>query len=508
MSPTDNNGSDLRSRLRRTQSVTRAEEITDQEQKQRKSQPDKPIHKPRDSLFSWSSNFNDFTGLVNWAFLLLTIGGIRLLLENFIKYGFRVDPTQWLIVLTGKNEGDGSSYPSIILAMYATVPIVLCLVIEKGLSVDIIAESTGKVAHVVNLIGVVLIPIVVINLRGNFFSLMGSTAICFLYCIVFTKLLSYVQVNLWCRNLQKHQKVSISGKRRESFSIADWERKQHHRNSITDQDGNPIANGGSKDHEPPKLIEYPDNLNLRDLFYFLLAPTLCYELNFPKTTRIRKRFLIKRILELVVGVNIAMALFQQWMVPSVKNSLIPFSNMEFTKATERLLKLAIPNHLIWLCMFYLMFHSLLNLIGEIMHFADRNFYNDWWNANNVDIFWRTWNMPVHRWCVRHIYIPLVDMGYGKFGAATVVFFVSAFFHEYLVSVPLKTFKIWAFLGMMSQIPLSFLSKFLEKNVGERYGNIMVWASLILGQPLCIMVYYHDFVIQNYNNVISEPEYIE
>jgi len=164
----------------------------------------------------------------------------------------------------------------------------------------------------------------------------------------------------------------------------------------------------------------------------------------------------------------------------------------------------IPNHFIWLCMFYLMFHSLLNLIGEILHFADRNFYNDWWNANNVDTFWRTWNMPVHRWCVRHIYIPLVDIGYSKSTASIVVFFISAFFHEYLVSVPLKTFKVWAFLGMMSQIPLSFLSTFLEKNVGERWGNIMVWASLILGQPLCIMVYYHDFVIQNYNNAVSNP----
>jgi hypothetical protein len=42
-------------------------------------------HKPRDSLFSWSSGFDNFTGLVNWGFLLLTMGGIRLLLENFIK---------------------------------------------------------------------------------------------------------------------------------------------------------------------------------------------------------------------------------------------------------------------------------------------------------------------------------------------------------------------------------------------------------------------------------------
>lgn len=68
-----------------------------------------------------------------------------------------------------------------------------------------------------------------------------------------------------------------------------------------------------------------------------------------------------------------------------------------------------------------------------MHFADRNFYCDWWNANNIDTFWRSWNMPVHRWCVRHIYIPVVDMGYSRSAASLIVFFISAFFHEYLVT---------------------------------------------------------------------------
>lgn len=74
------------------------------------------IHKPRDSLFSWTSNFNDFSGLVNWGFLLLTMGGFRLLLENFIKYGFLVNPMEWYYVLTGKHEGD-ASYPSVVLAL-------------------------------------------------------------------------------------------------------------------------------------------------------------------------------------------------------------------------------------------------------------------------------------------------------------------------------------------------------------------------------------------------------
>lgn len=43
------------------------------------------------------------------------------------------------------------------------------------------------------------------------------------------------------------------------------------------------------------------------------------------------------------------------------------------------------------------------------------------------------------------------MGYSRNTASVLVFFISAFFHEYLVSVPLKTFKIWAFMGMMGQV---------------------------------------------------------
>lgn len=41
------------------------------------------------------------------------------------------------------------------------------------------------------------------------------------------------------------------------------------------------------------LVQYPDNLTLPDLYYFLAAPTLCYELNFPRSQRIRKRSVVQ-----------------------------------------------------------------------------------------------------------------------------------------------------------------------------------------------------------------------
>lgn len=469
-------------RYRRAQSVTRAEEITEKEKKARKSQVDRPCHKPRDSLF-WSNEFTDFTGLVNWGFLMLSIGGVRLGLENFLKYGFRVNPIEWIILLTGYNEGQNNQYPSLILLMFSIVPIIICLLLEKAIAVSMVMEKIGMILQITNIIFVISLPVAVLHYKGEDFSFVGITSICMLYLVIFLKLWSYVQTNGWCRHAMKTQfkKTSL---RRQSLSAPNW-------NELINADNDQTM---EEDESGPSYVKYPENLNVKDLFYFLFSPTLCYELNFPRTTRIRKRFLIKSLLEVIFGINLMMALFQQWMIPSITNSLIPFSQMDFVRIAERLLKLSIPNHLLWLCFFYLMFHSFLNLMGELLHFADRNFYCDWWNANNIEVFWRTWNMPVHRWAVRHVYIPMTKQGYSKIAASTVVFFISAFFHEYLVSVPLQMFRIWAFLGMMSQIPLSLVSRIVEKKLGPRWGNIIVWSSLVLGQPLAIMMYYHDYAI--------------
>ncbi|XP_037882583.1 diacylglycerol O-acyltransferase 1 [Glossina fuscipes] len=487
-----NNSAEKKSRYRRTQSVTRAEEITTKEEKQRQKQPDKPCHRPRDSLFSWSSGFSNFTGLVNWGFLLLTIGGFRLCLENLLKYGIRINPIEWYFFLSGKNQAEG--HASLFLILYSIVHISICLMIEKGLALEIITERLGMFMQITNIVVVVILPVIITYLKGHLFTLIGATTVCFVYSMIFLKLWSYVQVNMWCRQAYFMRQYNPR-ERRPSITLAQLKNGQ-----LNEPDDN--------DEDVPVLVQYPDNLCYRDMFYFLFAPTLCYELNFPRTTRVRKRFLLKRLLEVIIGVNVLMALFQQWIIPSVRNSLIPFSNMEIGLATERLLKLALPNHLVWLCFFYLTFHSLLNAVGELLHFADRNFYGDWWNARNIDVFWRNWNMPVHRWCVRHIYIPVVRMGYSNSQGSCIVFFVSAFFHEYFVSIPLQTYKIWAFLGMMGQIPLSTLSKSIERSLGPRMGNIVVWASIILGQPLSIMMYYHDYVVTHFKEALNSTTYNE
>ncbi|CAG2111530.1 unnamed protein product [Medioppia subpectinata] len=402
-----NNNDENTVKLRRTNSVTRLSEIKDSERKARKQQADQPVHEPKDSLFSSSSGYTNYRGLLNLCIILLVLSNARVALENIIKYGILVDPLQWIKLFIGKPN----AWPSCQLILSANIFILISFFIERLFAANIWREVVGGTAVVVNVIAILALPPIVINSVPC--NPIGASIACGLYSIVSLKLVSYHMVNYWCRK-RSAKKLSNAGShtRRRSFTSKDLQKT--------------VQNGSAISDSRHILVEYPNNLNVVDLYYFMFAPTLCYELNFPRSERIRKRFLIKRILEILFLLQLDLGLIQQWMVPTIHNSLKPLQEMHFSKMLERLLKLAVPNHLIWLIFFYWFFHSCLNTIAEILRFSDREFYKDWWNSESVNYFWKNWNMPVHKWCVRHLYKPLINRGVNKFHASVMVFMLSAF----------------------------------------------------------------------------------
>uniref|UniRef100_A0A0K8RFT3 diacylglycerol O-acyltransferase n=1 Tax=Ixodes ricinus TaxID=34613 RepID=A0A0K8RFT3_IXORI len=51
------------------------------------------------------------------------------------------------------------------------------------------------------------------------------------------------------------------------------------------------------------------------------------------------------------------------------------------------------------------------------------------------------------------------------------------------------FRVWAFFGMLAQVPFA---SFIDNCLRNRYrnlGNMAVWMSLMIGQPLAILMYY-------------------
>ncbi|XP_036904835.1 diacylglycerol O-acyltransferase 1 isoform X2 [Sturnira hondurensis] len=421
-------------------------------------------HRLQDSLFSSDSGFSNYRGILNWCVVMLILSNARLFLENLIKYGILVDPIQ-VVSLFLK---DPYSWPAPCLVIVANVFAVAAFQVEKRLAVGALTEQAGLLLHAVNLATILCFPAAVAFLLESI-TPVGSVLALAVYTILFLKLFSYRDVNLWCREHRARTKASTGKK----------------------ADGAAAQRAGA--------VSYPDNLTYRDLYYFLFAPTLCYELNFPRSPRIRKRFLLRRLFEMLFFTQLQVGLIQQWMVPTIQNSMKPFKDMDYSRIIERLLKLAVPNHLIWLIFFYWFFHSCLNAVAELMQFGDREFYRDWWNSESVTYFWQNWNIPVHKWCLRHFYKPMLRCGYSKWVANTGVFLASAFFHEYLVSIPLRMFRLWAFTGMMAQIPLAWIvSRFLRGN----YGNAAVWLSLIIGQPVAVLMYVHDYYVLHHEAPVA------
>ena len=136
-------------------------------------------------------------------------------------------------------------------------------------------------------------------------------------------------------------------------------------------------------------------------------------------------FFFKRLLELVTLVGVMYFLIEQYVRPTLHNSLRPFHTLNFPSLFERILKLSIPGIYFWLIMFYAVFHSYLNLVAEVLRFGDRTFYRPWWNAKTIGEYWRLWNLPVYMWFKRHVYLPLITKhGLHPLVAHALAFFIS------------------------------------------------------------------------------------
>ncbi|KAF9539272.1 hypothetical protein EC957_005587 [Mortierella hygrophila] len=255
--------------------------------------------------------------------------------------------------------------------------------------------------------------------------------------------------------------------------------------------------GGAYQYE----VHYPRNITLGNIGYFYLAPTLCYQPSYPRSTVFRPTFFFKRVLEIVTCLGMMYFLVEQYATPTLQNSVRAFDELAFGRLLERVLKLSTTSVIIWLLMFYTFFHAFFNALAEVLYFGDRRFYLSWWNATSVGMYWKTWNSPVYTFFKRHVYLPMITSGHSAHTASVVIFTISALLHEVLIGIPTKMIYGYAFAGMFFQIPLIAMTAPLEKwrGTGSGLGNMIFWVSFtILGQPACALLYYYHWTKRSMN----------
>ncbi|ETS77316.1 hypothetical protein PFICI_11190 [Pestalotiopsis fici W106-1] len=239
-------------------------------------------------------------------------------------------------------------------------------------------------------------------------------------------------------------------------------------------------------------ITYPRNLTWANYGDYLLCPTLCYELEYPRTTAINWTSLIAKIVATFGCIFLLTIISEEFILPVLQESRVRLDSV--ASATETLLILAetiswllFPFMLTFLLVFLVIFEYVLGAFAEITYFADRHFYADWWNSTDWMEFSREWNVPVYSFLRRHIYAtskPKIGRGM----ATVITFLISAIGHEIVMACITKKLRGYGFVCQMLQLPLVVLQKTRFVRNRKTANNVVFWASMIMGLSLICSLY--------------------
>ena len=239
-----------------------------------------------------------------------------------------------------------------------------------------------------------------------------------------------------------------------------------------------------KDENVELISSYPKNISFSNFFYFLKAPTFVYEESYPRTTEFRLSYLLMKLLYSFASLIVLYYIYTEHMEIFLKDMLIE-------KLFVLIMKLYFPCIVFALILFFLVFECVLPGYAEIALFADRQFYEDWWNSTDLEEFNRKWNKVVHEFLYRHVYIECIKRyKLSKHTSRFVTFFFSAALHEYCLCMIFKMVRPILLGLMILQIPLIFIGKRYLKHT--TFGNYFFWFSMILGLSLLFILYNREY----------------
>lgn len=229
----------------------------------------------------------------------------------------------------------------------------------------------------------------------------------------------------------------------------------------------------------PQYVTWPNNISWKNFAVYQLIPTLVYELEYPRTERIRPLYVFEKTVATFGTFALLYSVTESFILPYT-----PTADESFARA---LLDLALPFMIAYL--FYIIFECICNGFAELSYFADRQFYEDWWNSTSWDEFSRKWNKPVHGFLLRHVYAPtILSYRLSKTSAMLVTFLLSACVHELVMVVVTRKIRMYLFLLQIVQIPMILISRIPAIKQNKLMGNVTFWLGLYAGFPLLCVAY--------------------
>lgn len=243
---------------------------------------------------------------------------------------------------------------------------------------------------------------------------------------------------------------------------------------------------------PLGQVTYPNNLSMMNYIDYILCPTLCYELEYPRTMKINWMELFYKTLAVFGCIFLLTLISEEFIVPVLRDSAVRLEGIDSWSDMglilgETISQLLFPFMMTFLICFLVIFEYVLGAFAEITCFADRHFYSDWWNSSDWLEFSREWNIPVHHFLRRHVYG--ASRPYVSRNTATLItFLVSAFGHELVMGCITKKLRGYGFAAQMSQLPIVAVQRIRVVRSRKLLNNVLFWCSMILGLSMMCALY--------------------
>ncbi|PMD50037.1 sterol o-acyltransferas-like protein [Hyaloscypha bicolor E] len=243
---------------------------------------------------------------------------------------------------------------------------------------------------------------------------------------------------------------------------------------------------------PMGSVTYPKNLTLANYTDYIFCPTLCYELEYPRTPGIVWTELGYKILAVFGVIFLLTITSEEFILPVMIESAYRLETVTSFSETalilaESISMLLFPFMITFLLVFLVIFEYVLGAFAEITCFADRHFYSDWWNSTDWLEFSREWNIPVHHFFRRHVY-SASRPHIGRPMATLITFLISAIGHEIVMACITKKIRGYGFLAQMSQLPIVMLQRTKWIKGKRVLNNVCFWCSMILGLSMMCSLY--------------------
>lgn len=239
-------------------------------------------------------------------------------------------------------------------------------------------------------------------------------------------------------------------------------------------------------------VSFPENLTVYNYIDFLFCPTLCYELEYPRTPKIRWMEVFYKTLAVFGCIFLMVITSEEFILPVLDISAVRLHHannaLDFSLIlAETVGRMLFPFMITFLLVFLVIFEYVLGAFAELTRFADRQFYADWWNSCDWLEFSREWNIPVHAFLRRHVYSASKNH-MSRPVATAITFLISALAHELVMGCITRKFRGYGFFAMMLQMPIVLVQRSKWVRGRTLLNNVLFWCSMILGLSMMCALY--------------------